>query len=191
MREDIDRYEGGLELFSRGYEKLGFMHSFVAWAIVNRYVLLFLECALTKLKPLCSNQKFLWSLFVPIRCYLLKNICLLFQSAALIGDCNNWNPNADIMTGIYFRMLTGKDAPDVYSGIKFSFVAMLKTCGDALYVSPFISATPYIVNVQSEKYEFQHPQPKRPKLLRIYEARVGMSGTACFSFILLTITQCF
>ncbi|KAJ0027474.1 hypothetical protein Pint_35975 [Pistacia integerrima] len=39
-----------------------------------------------------------------------------------------------------------------------------------------------------EKYEFQHPQPKRPKLLRIYEAHVGMSGTVCFSFILLTIT---
>ncbi|KAJ0041068.1 hypothetical protein Pint_27492 [Pistacia integerrima] len=27
MREDIDRYEGGLELFSHGYEKLGFTHS--------------------------------------------------------------------------------------------------------------------------------------------------------------------
>ncbi|XP_031254576.1 1,4-alpha-glucan-branching enzyme 1, chloroplastic/amyloplastic-like [Pistacia vera] len=54
MREDIDRYEGGLELFSRGYEKLGFTRSFVAWAIVNRYVLLFLESALTKLKPILA-----------------------------------------------------------------------------------------------------------------------------------------
>ncbi|KAJ0096329.1 hypothetical protein Patl1_28086 [Pistacia atlantica] len=28
MREDIDRYGGGLELFSHGYEKLGFMHRY-------------------------------------------------------------------------------------------------------------------------------------------------------------------
>lgn len=30
-----------------------------------------------------------------------------------------------------------------------------------------------------EKYVFKHPQPKRPKSLRIYEAHVGMSSTVC------------
>ncbi|KAJ0027966.1 hypothetical protein Pint_35922 [Pistacia integerrima] len=70
MREDIDRYEGGLELFSRGYEKLGFTHS----------------------------------LF-----FVLYNNCLLFQSAALIGDFNNWNPNADIMTRVCFLCFCKSD----------------------------------------------------------------------------------
>ncbi|KAJ0088690.1 hypothetical protein Patl1_32424 [Pistacia atlantica] len=44
---------------------------------------------------------------------------------------------------------------------------------------------------EEEKYEFQHPQPKRPKSLGICEARVGMSSTVCISFVLLTIIQCF
>ena len=29
MREDIDKYEGGLETFSRGYEKFGFNRRYV------------------------------------------------------------------------------------------------------------------------------------------------------------------
>ncbi|XP_075095813.1 1,4-alpha-glucan-branching enzyme 1, chloroplastic/amyloplastic-like [Nicotiana tabacum] len=60
MREAIDKYEGGLEAFSRGYEKKGFTRS--ATGITYR------EWA--------PGAK--W--------------------AALIGDFNNWNPNADIMT---------------------------------------------------------------------------------------------
>ncbi|XP_070035959.1 1,4-alpha-glucan-branching enzyme 2-2, chloroplastic/amyloplastic-like [Nicotiana tomentosiformis] len=60
MREAIDKYEGGLEAFSRGYEKKGFTRS--ATGITYR------EWA--------PGAK--W--------------------AALIGDFNNWNPNADVMT---------------------------------------------------------------------------------------------
>ncbi|KAJ0088184.1 hypothetical protein Patl1_32442 [Pistacia atlantica] len=55
-------------------------------------------------------------------------------------------------------------------------------------------STPYKLQLKShtmEKYEFQHPQPKRPKSLRINEVCVGMSSTVCISFILLTITQFF
>ncbi|KAA3465054.1 1,4-alpha-glucan-branching enzyme 2-2, chloroplastic/amyloplastic-like [Gossypium australe] len=59
MREEIDKYEGGLEVFSRGYEKLGFVRS---------------EMGITY-REWAPGAK----------------------SAALIGDFNNWNPNADIM----------------------------------------------------------------------------------------------
>ncbi|KAK8593397.1 hypothetical protein V6N12_045479 [Hibiscus sabdariffa] len=59
MRKEIDKYEGGLEVFSRGYEKLGFIRS---------------EIGITY-REWAPGAK----------------------SAALIGDFNNWNPNADIM----------------------------------------------------------------------------------------------
>lgn len=59
MREAIDEYEGGLEAFSRGYQKLGFNHS---------------ETGITYRE---------WAPGV--------------KSASLIGDFNDWNPNADIM----------------------------------------------------------------------------------------------
>ena len=35
-----------------------------------------------------------------------------------------------------------------------------------------------------EKYVFKHPQPKRPKSLRIYESHVGMSSPVCQEVIL-------
>ncbi|KAF5473600.1 hypothetical protein F2P56_010200 [Juglans regia] len=60
LRDTIDKYEGGLEVFSRGYEKFGFTRS--ATGITYRE----------------------WAPGA--------------KSAALIGDFNNWNPNADIMT---------------------------------------------------------------------------------------------
>nr|GME18057.1 starch branching enzyme [Ipomoea batatas] len=62
IREAINQYEGGLEVFSRGYEKLGFTRS--ATGITYR------EWA-----PGAT-----W--------------------ATLIGDFNNWNPNADVMTRV-------------------------------------------------------------------------------------------
>lgn len=34
--------------------------------------------------------------------------------------------------------------------------------------------------ISQDKHVFQHPQPKRPKSLRIYESHVGMSSIVCF-----------
>ncbi|KAJ0020418.1 hypothetical protein Pint_31606 [Pistacia integerrima] len=219
MREDIDRYEGDLELFSRGYEKLGFMHSFVAWAIVNRYVLLFLESALTKLKPINAVP---WVKKVtdsehkierPVLAFLLCAIGITYRewalgakSAALIGDFNNWNPNADIMTrnefGIWeiflpnnadgspsiphgshvkIRMEAPSDIKDsIPAWIKFSVQAPAEILYNGIYYDPpaeLCSLNTRYDELEDEKYEFQHPQPKRPKSLRIYEAHVGMSST--------------
>ncbi|KAJ0027524.1 hypothetical protein Pint_35900 [Pistacia integerrima] len=241
MREDIDRYEGGLELFSCGYEKLGFTRSFVAWAIVNRYVLLFLESALTKLKPilavpwvkkvtdsghkierptlaflLCSYRDIICEVVVAEYCpyWFCSATGITYRewapgakSAALIGDFNNWNPNADIMTrnefGIWEIFLPNnadgspsiphgsrvKIRMETPSGIKDSIPAWIKFSVQAPGEIPYNGI--YYDPPAEEKYEFQHPRPKRPKSLRIYEAHVGMSSTVCISFILLTITQCF
>ncbi|KAK6139989.1 hypothetical protein DH2020_026263 [Rehmannia glutinosa] len=79
LREAIDKYEGGLETFSRGYEKLGFNRS---------------ETGITY-REWAPGAK--W--------------------ATLIGDFNNWDPNADVMTRI--RM-------DTPSGIKDSIPAWIK-----------------------------------------------------------------
>ena len=35
-------------------------------------------------------------------------LLIAFQSAALIGDFNNWNPNADVMTRVCYLLLVFK-----------------------------------------------------------------------------------
>ncbi|TQE04341.1 hypothetical protein C1H46_010126 [Malus baccata] len=60
LREEIDKYEGGLEVFSRGYEKFGFTR---------------------------SSEGITYREWAPGA-----------KSASLIGDFNNWNTNADVMT---------------------------------------------------------------------------------------------
>ncbi|KAL6574956.1 hypothetical protein OROMI_012241 [Orobanche minor] len=141
LREAIDKYEGGLEMFSRGYEKLGFNRS---WA-------------------------------------------------TLIGDFNNWNPNADVMTrdkfGVWEIFLPNnadgspaiphgsrvKIRMDTPSGIKDSIPAWIKFSVQAPGEIPYNGI--YYDPPEEEKYVFKHPRPKKPKSLRIYEAHVGMSST--------------
>uniref|UniRef100_A0A2P2M6Q9 Glycosyl hydrolase family 13 catalytic domain-containing protein n=3 Tax=Rhizophora mucronata TaxID=61149 RepID=A0A2P2M6Q9_RHIMU len=155
MREEIDKYEGGLEVFSRGYEKLGFTRS---------------ETGITY-REWAPGAK--W--------------------AAIIGDFNNWNPNADVMTGNEFgvwevflpnnadgsppiphgsrvkiRMETPSGFKDaIPAWIKFSVQAPGEIPYNGIYYDP----------PEEEKYVFKHPQPKKPKSLRIYESHVGMSST--------------
>ncbi|XP_028126608.1 1,4-alpha-glucan-branching enzyme 1, chloroplastic/amyloplastic-like isoform X3 [Camellia sinensis] len=128
IRETIDKNEGGLEVFSRGYEKFGFTSS--ATGVMYRE----------------------WAPGA--------------KSAALIGDFNNWNPNADIMTRI--RM-------DTPSGIKDSIPAWIKFSVQASGEIPYNGI--YYDPPEEEKYVFKHPRPKKPKSLRIYESHVGMSST--------------
>uniref|UniRef100_A0A5B6ZJR3 1,4-alpha-glucan branching enzyme n=1 Tax=Davidia involucrata TaxID=16924 RepID=A0A5B6ZJR3_DAVIN len=155
MREAIDKYEGGLEVLSRGYEKFGFTRS--ATGITYRE----------------------WAPGA--------------KSASVIGDFNNWNPNADIMTqnefGIWEIFLPNnadgsppiphgsrvKIRMDTPSGIKDSIPAWIKFSVQAPGEIPYNGI--YYDPPEEEKYVFQHPQPKRPKSLRIYESHVGMSST--------------
>ncbi|KAA0043906.1 1,4-alpha-glucan-branching enzyme 2-2 [Cucumis melo var. makuwa] len=155
MREAIDQNEGGLEAFSRGYEKFGFSRS--ATGITYRE----------------------WAPGA--------------KSAALIGDFNNWNPNADIMSrnefGVWEIFLPNnadgspaiphgsrvKIRMDTPSGIKDSIPAWIKFSVQAPGEIPYNGI--YYDPPEEEKYVFQHPQPKKPKSLRIYESHVGMSST--------------
>uniref|UniRef100_A0A5B6ZJQ5 1,4-alpha-glucan branching enzyme n=1 Tax=Davidia involucrata TaxID=16924 RepID=A0A5B6ZJQ5_DAVIN len=155
MREAIDKYEGGLEVLSRGYEKFGFTRS--ATGITYRE----------------------WAPGA--------------KSASVIGDFNNWNPNADIMTqnefGIWEIFLPNnadgsppiphgsrvKIRMDTPSGFKDSIPAWIKFSVQAPGEIPYNGI--YYDPPEEEKYVFQHPQPKRPKSLRIYESHVGMSST--------------
>lgn len=155
LREEIDKYEGGLEVFSRGYEKFGFTRS--ATGITYRE----------------------WAPGA--------------KSAALIGDFNNWNPNGDIMTrnefGVWEIFLPNnadgsppiphgsrvKIRMDTPSGIKDSIPAWIKFSVQAPGEIPYNGI--YYDPPEEEKYVFKHPQPKKPKSLRIYESHVGMSST--------------
>lgn len=155
MREAIDKNEGGLELFSRGYEKFGFIRS---------------DTGVTY-REWAPGAK----------------------SAALIGDFNNWNPNADIMTrnefGVWEIFLPNnvdgsppiphgsrvKIRMDTPSGIKDSIPAWIKFSVQAPGEIPYNGI--YYDPPEEDKYVFQHPRPKKPKSLRIYEAHVGMSST--------------
>ncbi|CAH9138425.1 unnamed protein product [Cuscuta epithymum] len=154
LRETIDQHEGGLEAFSRGYEKLGFTRS--ATGITYR------EWA--------PGAK--W--------------------ATLIGDFNNWNPNADVMTrnefGVWeiFVPNNADGSPaiphgsrvkirmDTPSGIKDSIPAWIKFSIQAPGAIPYDGI--YYDPPEEEQYKFQHSRPKRPKSLRIYESHIGMSS---------------
>nr|CAB3484439.1 unnamed protein product [Digitaria exilis] len=154
MRAAIDQHEGGLDAFSRGYEKLGFTRT--AEGITYRE----------------------WAPGA--------------HSAALVGDFNNWNPNADTMTrnefGVWEIFLPNnadgspaiphgsrvKIRMDTPSGVKDSIPAWIKFSVQAPGEIPYNGI--YYDPPEEEKYVFKHPQPKRPKSLRIYESHVGMSS---------------
>eukprot|EP00252_Welwitschia_mirabilis_P006854 TRINITY_DN1776_c0_g1_i2.p1 TRINITY_DN1776_c0_g1~~TRINITY_DN1776_c0_g1_i2.p1 ORF type:complete len:853 (-),score=190.68 TRINITY_DN1776_c0_g1_i2:471-3029(-) len=155
MRDLIDKHEGGLEVFSRGFEKLGFSRS---------------EAGITY-REWAPGAK--W--------------------ASLIGDFNNWNPNADVMSknafGVWEIFLPNnadgspaiphgsrvKIHMDTPSGPKDAIPAWIKYAVQAPGEIPYNGV--YYDPHPEEKYEFKHPSPKRPKSLRIYEAHVGMSST--------------
>uniref|UniRef100_A0ACD5Z545 Uncharacterized protein n=1 Tax=Avena sativa TaxID=4498 RepID=A0ACD5Z545_AVESA len=154
IRSDIDQHEGGMDAFSRGYEKFGF----------NR-----------------SAEGITYREWAPGA-----------HSAALVGDFNNWDPNADHMSkddlGVWEIFLPNnadgsppiphgsrvKVRMDTPSGIKDSIPAWIKYSVQAPGDIPYNGI--YYDPPEEEKYVFKHPQPKRPKSLRIYETHVGMSS---------------
>ncbi|XP_024527573.1 1,4-alpha-glucan-branching enzyme 2-2, chloroplastic/amyloplastic [Selaginella moellendorffii] len=151
----INKHEGGLEAFSRGYEKFGFNRT--AAGITYRE----------------------WA---PAA-----------KSASLMGDFNNWNPNADMMKkneyGVWELFLPNnadgsaaiphgsrvKIHMETASGVKDAIPAWIKFAVQAPGEIPYNGI--YYDPPPEERYEFKHPRPKRPNSLRVYEAHVGMSST--------------
>ncbi|CAK9860132.1 unnamed protein product [Sphagnum jensenii] len=155
VREHIDKLEGGLEAFSRGYEKFGF----------NR-----------------SAEGITYREWAPGA-----------KSVSLMGDFNNWNPIANVLVknndGIWETFLPNnadgtpaisngsrvKIHMDTPSGKKDAIPAWIKFAVQAPGEIPYNGI--YYDPPLEEVYQFKHPNPKRPKSLRIYEAHVGMSST--------------
>ncbi|KAG6514530.1 1,4-alpha-glucan-branching enzyme 1, chloroplastic/amyloplastic-like [Zingiber officinale] len=112
--------------------------------------------------------------------------------ATLIGDFNNWNPHANVMTkneyGVWevFVPNNADGSPpiphgsrvkirmDTPSGIKDSIPAWIKFSVQAPHEIPYNGI--YYDPPEEERYVFKHPLPKAPKSLRIYESHVGMSS---------------
>lgn len=114
------------------------------------------------------------------------------KSAALIGDFNTWDSNANPMSknefGVWEVFLPNnadgstpiphgsrvKIRMHTSSGIKDSIPAWIKFSVQAPGEIPYNGI--YYDPPEKEKYVFKHPQPKSPKSLRIYESHVGMSS---------------
>ncbi|KAL5976399.1 hypothetical protein ACLOJK_020730 [Asimina triloba] len=121
MRAMIDKHEGGLDAFSRGYEKFGFIRSdtgvtYREWA------------------PGAKSASLVEFVVVDVRAFI----------------------HVETSSGF-------KDS--IPAWIKFSVQAPGEIPYNGVYYDP----------PEEEKYVFKHPQPKRPKSLRIYESHVGMS----------------
>jgi len=127
------------------------------------------------------------------------------HSAALVGDFNNWNPNADRMSkneyGVWEVFLPNnadgsspiphgsrvKVRMDTPSGIKDSIPAWIKYSVQAPGEIPYDGI--YYDPPEEVKYVFKHPQPKRPKSLRIYETHVGMSSPVLHLYLMTPQTM--
>ncbi|KAJ5855631.1 Alpha-amylase C-terminal all beta [Penicillium soppii] len=152
----INENEGGLDKFSKGYETFG-LH-----AQPNGDI---------KYREWAPNAK----------------------EASLVGEFNNWDPNANPMTkndfGVWDVTVPAKDGAAAIphkSKIKITMVlpsgeriyrlpAWIKHVTQDLTVSPAYDAVFWNPPAE-EAYKFQHPRPKKPASLRIYEAHVGISS---------------
>ncbi|KAE8376919.1 pectin lyase fold/virulence factor [Aspergillus bertholletiae] len=152
----INETEGGLDTFSKSYEKFGL--------------------------NVQSNGDIVYREWAPNA-----------VQAQLVGEFNNWDGKAHPMTKNDFGVwevtvpaVNGAPAIPHDSKIKIS---MVTPSGEQIYRIPAwikrvvqdLSVSPTYESVfwnppAEEQYKFQHPRPKKPESLRIYEAHVGISS---------------
>ncbi|KAK0526512.1 alpha-1,4-glucan branching enzyme [Tilletia horrida] len=154
----INQHEGGLDAFSRGYERYGLIVDPSSNAVTYRE----------------------WAPGV--------------QSAALVGDFNQWSRESHAMTKDKFGVWTitvppaadGSCAIPHESKLKISMVtpsgerierlpAWIKYVTQDLSVSPVYDAR-FWNPPAAQKYTFKHPRPPKPTDLKIYEAHVGIAS---------------
>ncbi|ONI32208.1 hypothetical protein PRUPE_1G354000 [Prunus persica] len=153
----IETYEGGLEEFAQGYVKFGF----------NR-----------------EEDGIVYREWAPAA-----------QEAQLIGDFNGWDGSKHKMEknqyGVWSIKIPnsgGNSAIPHNSRVKFRFKhgnevwvdripAWIKyaTVDPARFAAPYDGV--YWDPPPSERFQFKHPHPPKPKAPRIYEAHVGMSSS--------------
>ncbi|KAK0539021.1 alpha-1,4-glucan branching enzyme [Tilletia horrida] len=154
----INQHEGGLDAFSRGYERYGLIVDPSSNAVTYRE----------------------WAPGV--------------QSAALVGDFNQWSRESHAMTKDKFGVWTITVPPAAdgscviphESKLKISMVtpsgerierlpAWIKYVTQDLSVSPVYDAR-FWNPPAAQKYTFKHPRPPKPTDLKIYEAHVGIAS---------------
>ncbi|KAJ2897624.1 hypothetical protein MKZ38_004524 [Zalerion maritima] len=115
------------------------------------------------------------------------------KEAHLIGDFNNWNQHSHTMTkdgfGVWEITVPAKDGQPAIphnSKLKISLTlpsgervdrlpAWIKHVTQDISVSPAYDAR-FWNPPASERYQFSHQRPKKPRSARVYEAHVGISS---------------
>ncbi|KAL4819508.1 1,4-alpha-glucan-branching enzyme [Aspergillus spinulosporus] len=152
----VDEVEGGLDKFSKGYEKFGFNVS---------------ETGDITYREWAPNA----------------------IEAALVGDFNDWDTGANLMTrddfGVWEIVLPARNGTPVIPHDSKVKITMVTRSGERIYRIPAwikrvvqdLDVSPIYESVfwnppKAERYSFQHARPKKPESLRIYEAHVGISS---------------
>ncbi|RHZ59464.1 1,4-alpha-glucan branching enzyme GLC3 [Aspergillus thermomutatus] len=152
----IDENEGGLDKFSRGYEKFGFNVNakgditYREWApnAVRAYLVGEFNNWDVTAHPMTKDNFGVWEITVPSK---------------------NGVPAIPHDSKV-------KIAMDIPSGERiYRIPAWIKRVVQDLEVSPIYESV-FWNPPESERYKFKHSRPKKPESLRIYEAHVGISS---------------
>ncbi|KAL3437536.1 1,4-alpha-glucan-branching enzyme [Aspergillus tetrazonus] len=152
----VDEVEGGLDKFSKGYEKFGFNVSETGDITYREWAPNAIEAALvgdfnnwdTKANPMTRDDFGVWEIVLPAR---------------------NGTPVIPHDSKVKITMVT-RSGERIYR-----IPAWIKRVVQDLNVSPIYESV-FWNPPKAERYNFQHARPKKPKSLRIYEAHVGISS---------------
>ncbi|KAL4761330.1 1,4-alpha-glucan branching enzyme GLC3 [Aspergillus foveolatus] len=152
----VDEVEGGLDKFSKGYEKFGFNVSETGDITYREWAPNAIEAALvgdfnnwdTKANPMTRDDFGVWEIILPAR---------------------NGTPVIPHDSKVKITMVT-RSGERIYR-----IPAWIKRVVQDLDVSPIYESV-FWNPPKAEQYDFQHARPKKPESLRIYEAHVGISS---------------
>lgn len=153
---DIDRNEGGLEKFSRGYEKFGFQVQpngdvhYTEWAPNAVKAALFgdFNCWSHDANPMKKDEFGIWTCTVPSK-----------NGEPAIAHKSKVKITMELPTGDRIDRLP----------------AWITRVEQDLSISPLYEAV-FWNPPKAEKYVFKHKRPPKPESARIYEAHVGISS---------------
>ena len=157
LRNAIDQNEGGLEQFSRGYEKMGFTRdangiTYREWAPGAKAACLFGD-----FNGWSTGAEGVW---------MTKNDYGVFE--VFMPNHADGSPAIPHGTRVKIHLeIEGQEPVDkIPAWIKFAVQAPDEIPFNGIYYDP----------PPEEQYQFKYARPKSPKEVRIYEAHVGMSS---------------